>query len=326
MDSSPAISPVLHVALYFCRMNRLFILLTCLSFLHVQASGQTTAKPFPGTRYVIQLPDSFLPAERFVGFQNKSGDVSVMTSDVPSGIGRSLHSLDSGKVSAQGTIVSREVVNAADGQRYLYSIRQQFKQKPYFKYMLLVGDSSSTRIFSAFVPEKDTLMSRYMVEALRTLSYDSTVITDPWDALSFTMNLEQEDLKFVLNNAGGIIFSRDGKYPARTDDHTTLVAGLSIKGFSPHSRLEIAKNRLMSMKLADSLQVEKTDSVVIDGLQGYELIAYGLNKMKEKELVYMVMLFETDQRYYLMNFYTNRNFDKNLAMFRKTVHTFKRKR
>lgn len=307
-------------------MIRMLLSLLGLVLVSQSAVSQSSRRLFPGTRYQIQLPDSFLPADRFVGFQTKSGDISVMTSDVPSGIGRSLQSLDSSKVKTQGTVIlSREVIDTPDGRRYLIKTRQQFKQKPYFKYMLLIGDSSSTRIFSGFVPEADATMNKLIPEALRGLQYDSTLVTNPWDAVSFTMNLDGADLNFVLNNAGGIIFTRDGKYPSRSDDHATLVAGLSIKGFSPHSKLDIAKNRLQSMKIADSLQIEKTDSVVIDGLSGYELVAYGINKKQERELVFMVMLFESDQRYYLMNYNTNRDFTNNLAMFRKTAKTFKRK-
>lgn len=307
-------------------MIRLLISVLGLILFTQSAVSQSSRRPFPGTRYQIQLPDSFVQADRFVGFQSRSGGVSLSTSTVPTGIGRSLQSLDSGRVKTQGVLmISKEEIDAPDGRRYLIKMQQKVKNKPYIKYMLLIGDSSSTRIFSCFVPEGDATMNILIPEALKGLQYDSTLVTNPWDAVNFAMNLEDTDLKFVLNNAGGIIFTNDGKYPSRSDKHLTLVAGLSVKGFSPHSKLDIAKNRLQAMKMADSLQIEKTDSVVIDELSGYELVAYGINKKKEKELVFMVMLFESDQRYYLLNFTTNHDFAKHLAMFRKTVKTFKRK-
>lgn len=282
---------------------------------------------FPGTGFSIQLPDSFVVSERFAGFQDRSGVVSVMCSHVASGLERNLLALDSSKLKNLGAqLISREVIKAPGGDRYLLSMRQQLKQQPYVKQMLLIGDSSGTRIFSGFVPEKDPAMCSVMFTALRNLSYDAALVINPWDGLNFTLDLQGADLSFVTTNAGGVIFSNDGRYPSRAGQHTALVTGLATKGFSPHSRREIAENRLKSLKLTDSLTVASSDSITIDQLQGYELVAYGLNTKKEKELVYLMLLFETNERYYMVMGQANHAWEDQLLLFRKIARTFRRKK
>lgn len=305
----------------------LFVLGLCLLPWQPLAAQKLSAMRFPGTGFSIQLPDSFVAAERFAGFQDRSGAVSVMTSHMASELERNLQALDSAKLKNIGAqLMSREVIKAPGGDRYLLSMRQQLKQQPYVKQMLLIGDSSGTRIFSSFVPEKDTVMGHVMLTALRNLSYDATFVINPWDGLSFTLDLQGADLSFVSTNAGGVIFSNDGRYPPRSAKHTALVTGLATKGFSPHSRREITENRLKSLKLADSLKVASSDSVTIDQLQGYELVAYGSNTKGEKVLVYLLLLFETNERYYMVSAHTNHAYEEQLQLFRKMARTFLRKK
>ena len=305
-------------------------ILSALVFLLAIPAAQaqkTVRKPFPGTKYMITLPDSFYQAERFVGFQNSSGTVSIMVSEVPTALDHNLKAFNAEKLKSQGVeILTREDVKSPEGTRYLFTTRQRMKQSMYFKLVLMIGDSSSTSVFSGFIPETDSALAKTIAASLKEMVYDANMVQNPWDALSFTMEPHPKDLKFVLNNAGGIIFSADGRYPSMAKDHTTLVAGLSIRSFSPHNRYEVAKNRMMAMKVADSLEIVKTDSLQIDGLDGYALTGYGLNKAGTRELVYMVFLFETDMRYFMISYNTNADFEKRLAGFRSSAHTFKRKK
>ncbi len=321
----------LHSQAYFCRMVKIYsALLSALVFLFSMPAAKaqkTVRKPFPGTKYMISLPDSFYQAERFVGLQNGSGTVSIMVSEVPTGIEHNVKAFTGEKLKSQGVeILAKEEVPSPEGMRYLYSTRQRMKQTMYFKLVLMIGDSASTSVFSGFVPETDSVLAKTIGTALKEMVYNAEMKLNPWDALSFSMEPSPAELKFVLNNAGGIIFSTDGRYPSMAKDHTTLVAGLSIRSFSPHNRYEVAKNRMIAMKVADSLKIVKTDSLEIDGMPGYELTGYGLNKAGEKELVFMVFLFETDMRYYMISYNTNADFDKHLAGFRSSARTFKRKK
>lgn len=322
----------LHPQHYFCRMKLTQlrpVFLAILAFIVASTSQaqKTSRKQFPGTKISMMVPDSFKYAVRFNGFESPKQGLSFMLSDIHMGIEHNVNGFTAEKLKIQSVdLINKEEIKKPDAPvGYLYTMKLKLRKEPYVKFVYMMGDSSHTNMISGFVPEADSSLITGIKELMHSILYDPNAIENPWDALEFTIDLSQTDLKFTKFGAGGTVYSKDGTYPSKGIDHTAILVGTSIRSFSPHARRDIALRRLHTLPLADTLIVSKEDSVVIDGLPGYEFTASGLTKEKVNETVYLVVLFENDQKYYILACNTNVNIDKNLALFRKVVRTFKRK-
>ncbi len=303
----------------------LLVLLAFIAAFSTQAQN-STRKQFPGTKVSIMVPDSFKYAVRFNGYESGSQKLSIMISDVHSGIAHNVNTFTKERLTTQGVeLVSREEVKVGEITGYFFLTKLQLKKEPYTKFILLFGDSSHSSLVSGFVPDDQPEVISKMKEAILSTVYDPKAVENPWDALDFNVDLSSTGLKFTKFGAGGTVYSKDGTYPSKGKDHTAILVSMSIRNFTPQLRRDIAIKRLHTLPVADSLIVSKEDSIAIDGLSGYEFTASGMTKAKEKETVYMVVLFENDQKYYLVACNTNVDEEKNLAMFRKVVRTFKRK-
>lgn len=307
-------------------LRPVLLVLLALSASQLLYAQNTTRKQFPGTKVSILVPDSFKYAGRFNGYESGNQKLSFMISEVHTGISHNVGSFTKEKLTPQGVeLISTEELKKGNLTNYFYVMKLQLKKVPYMKFMFLIGDSSHTSVISGFVPDNDPALAAKMKEAVLSTEYDPNAVENPWDALSFNIDISEANLKFTKFSAGGTVYSKDGTYPSKGKDHTAILAGTSIRAFSPHLRREIALKRLHTLPLTDTLMVSKEDSVTIDGLPGYEFVASGPTKSKELETVYMVVLFENDQKYYILACNTNVDVEKNLAMFRKIVRSFKRK-
>ena len=161
-------------------------------------------------------------------------------------------------------------------------------------------------------------------DTLFTTVYDADKVLTPLDAVDFEISTMGTDFVFAKSMSNMLIYNRDGKMPSETADKASFVIAKAFSKVDISDKKEFATNRIKMLPV----QITKINSVVpieINGLEGYEITAEGVDrKTGKKEQAYQVMLF-VDNSYYILFGSSEDNFKSNLAMFKKLVSTFKQK-
>jgi hypothetical protein len=135
------------------------------------------------------------------------------------------------------------------------------------------------------------------------------------DSAKFSIDIEGTDYKFVKSLAGSLMYSEDGKIPSNKG---LIIIANSLGNSAPADQKQYSIDRLKSLPNADKAKIKIMERITIANLDGYEIIAEG----NDKQLLYQVMLFTTDQ-YYLFVGEVSDNQEKNLKVFQKVARTFK---
>ena len=115
-----------------------------------------------------------------------------------------------------------------------------------------------------------------------------------------------------------LAYSVDGKMPTESEDKANFMAGKSLgKVLVPNPR----KDALNRLKKLDEVEPEEVNEIEIDGLKGYEIVAY---KADKQELIYQVMRLE-EEHYYIMVGLAETDFEENIREFRRLDQRFKLK-
>jgi hypothetical protein len=121
-----------------------------------------------------------------------------------------------------------------------------------------------------------------------------------------------------------LIYNRDGKVPSESLDKSSLVLAKAFSKVAIIDKKEYAINRIKTLPVQITKIIE-TLPIEINGLQGFEITAEGVNrKTGIKEQAYQVMLF-TENSYYILYGSSTDNFESNLLIFKKLIKSFQLK-
>jgi hypothetical protein len=88
---------------------------------------------------------------------------------------------------------------------------------------------------------------------------------------------------------------------------------------------EYSLKRIKELPQGKSNIVKEIKPIVMDNLEGYEIVAYGKDDKGREQLVYQVTLFKADGYYYMMLGTATQDFEANLEAFKKLAVSFKQK-
>jgi len=147
------------------------------------------------------------------------------------------------------------------------------------------------------------------------------------DAAGFTLDISGTKFKFAKFMTGNFLYTTDGKAPTKTIDKAMIVVGNSIEDSIIRDRKEYSIKRLLQLPHPKNKfpETKEINAISIDSLYGYEIIADGKNQNKEKEIIYQVILFESNAGYFIFTGTAIDKFDQYLATFKTIARSFKRK-
>ena len=310
-------------------MKKILILLLLQPFLFFGQIITTTITPehqeIFGSKINMVLPKGFTVAQNFMGFQQEATNSSIMVADVPGSYAKVSGGLTKENLLKQGIRVeSIENINL-NGLPGLFITGEQTAHETVFrKYSLAFGTEKETLLISGIVPKGDKELEQLVKDTLFTTVYDADKVLTPLDAVDFEISTMGTDFVFAKSMSNMLIYNRDGKMPSETADKASFVIAKAFSKVDISDKKEFATNRIKMLPV----QITKINSVVpieINGLEGYEITAEGVDrKTGKKEQAYQVMLF-VDNSYYILFGSSEDNFKSNLAMFKKLVSTFKQK-
>ena len=68
--------------------------------------------------------------------------------------------------------------------------------------------------------------------------------------------------------------------------------------------------------------VKSINSITIDNIEGYEIVATSKNENLQEEIIYQVMLYNDNSNYYIIVGIASENKDENLKLFKDVAKTF----
>lgn len=273
----------------------------------------------PGTKCSIVPPAGFEVASTFGGFQNQELGASIVIMEIPGPFEEIMSGFTAEKLESKGmTILSKDTLRFNNLPAHFYTMRQTGGDGNIYKKQILVfGSSSNTVMVNGIYPEKSNSIDGKMKESLMSTIYDNTVIEDPLDAAVFTLDVKGTEFKVVKYMMGSLLYSVDGQIPT---DKATLMAGTSSTKITGEDKKQFALGRFKNLPNGNGSTIKETNEVVIDGMSGYEIIAYN-----GAGLLYEVMLFSESGHYFIIVGQTKEEKDKYLKVYKQIAKTFKRK-
>lgn len=262
-----------------------------------------------GSRVLIDVPEAFTPARRFLGFQHSSG-ASILILEVPGHAFPQMRTALTAKMLATRGIVDVKPIVLPDGDPRVALTGRQATQRGWFeKVMLLIGDPQTTALVTVNIPaaaiEAGRISRDAMVTAVKTVSFAPNT-TPRQKRFHLT---DHAPLKFAGAFAGdALVYNKTGTLPRErlTRATTTFVVAGSIdaRTNTTPDREATAMRLLQSLRDIRRLTVSQTEAIRIDGLRGVAHTARAdytvAGRAAQPIAIYQVVLFETDGGYIRM--------------------------
>ncbi|MFT3796590.1 hypothetical protein [Flavobacterium sp.] len=302
-------------------MKKLILTLTFIFFLIGSTNAQNQISVI-GTKCSLTPPEGFTTASNFSGFQNVSNGASIMVSELPSSYFEMRDGFTAEALKSRGMILkSKEKVSFNGKEATYFKISQAANGITYLKQILMFGDDSKTIMINGIYPESAKEIENEIKASLFSTTYSETQNDNPFDAVKFSIDTKETGYKFVKYLSGSLLYSEDGKLPT---EKGILIVGPSVGKFPDSNHKQYSIDRLKKLPNGENTKVREINSITIDNLNGYEIIADGKNENSQDELVYQVMLYNKSE-YYLLVGQASNDQKKNLEAFKAIAKTFKLK-
>jgi hypothetical protein len=280
-----------------------------------------------GTKISVIPPDGWIAATNFNGFQKNELCSSLMVIEFPGPYSEVTKGFTEEGLKSKGIILSEKksmMVNGFSGT-YIFA-KQSAYGRMFGKYILVFGDEKKSILINGMCPiDLISKIGKEIEKSVFSVVYEAEKKVNPLENINYGIDVSGSKLKFAKVISNTIAYTVDGLLPTRVNDKTTLIVGSSMGKVVLRDKKEYSINRMKKTPSVNEVDTKNVHPVTIDGLSGFEVIAYGENKKNKKpELVFQIMLF-TDNMYYLMIGTANENFEENLKIFRSLSKTFKRK-
>lgn len=289
----------------------------------------------PGTKYLIIKPDTtFFVALDYAGLTSKQMDAAIIISNFSLPFAKVLPFYSTGIPPKGGKLLIERDLKFNDYEAKLFKIEFSFKtplEEIYnpeekgihkvFWFLIYGGEDNCFVLYASYPVSKDIELSEKIEKSLFSLIYLKDKVVDPLSGLLYSVELDNTPLKFAsILRHSGVMFNIDGKFPSQAEDITNYSIILNNFGVEDHKKREVAI-KIVEAAYKKNVEIQDVNPVIIDGLEGFEVIGYERNEDNELILNYAVTLFDTE-RYFVI---TGESKLDHLEMFRLISKTFKRK-
>lgn len=276
-----------------------------------------------GTKYSMMVPSGYKASTSFNGFQNPTTGGSILLIEIPGPFDTVVKSLTPEMFrNEKMELISTEKVAVNKDSGILIKLTQPSNGITYNKMILVFGNGEKTVMVNTILPENSKGDEPRLREALFSISFNQEQDEDPLSAAAFSVNTEGSGLIVVKYLAGSLFYSADGRLPTKT---ATMLVGNSFGAVAISDPADYAEQRLKKLPRGEFNGIKQKQSLRIDSLDGYEIIAYGKSEENKPELVYLTLLFKPDGGYYIINGMSGDEFPAWEEKFKRIARSFKRK-
>jgi hypothetical protein len=283
-----------------------------------------------GTKYAFIKPDSsFALSKNFTGFQSESLKAVINFTEMPMSFDMVLPMFTKDLPPKNGKLHSEKDLIINGNKAKLFKVESPQKDgSPSINWLLIYGNTNmSIIVFGIYPTAIDKDLSPKMEKSMMTFLYMADKTVNPLEQLSFTVKTDNTPLKFAtIFMQTGAAFNLEGKYPPTSKKREMVNYMIMYMPF-PVDEAEQKETAVSTVKkpYVENVELKETNPIDINGLKGYEVIGYEKDDKGNKNLKYAVALFASD-KYYILQGSCQKDFDKNLAMFRGVSKTFSMKK
>ncbi|WP_298147307.1 hypothetical protein [Flavobacterium sp.] len=302
-------------------MKKILFILTLLVFCFENTNAQKHVSVL-GTKFSLIPPDGFTSASNFSGFQNAENGSSIMITEIPSSYFIVSKGFTAEALKTKGMILKlKEKVDFKGKEATFLQVSQAAYGTTYLKQILMFGDENKTIMINGIYPDSSKEIESEIKKSLFSTIYNDNQNDNPFDAVKFSIDIKETDYKFVKYLSGSLLYSEDGNLPT---DKGIFIVSTSVGKFSEFNHKQHSIERLKKLPNGELSKIKEVNPIVIDNLNGFEIIANGKNADSQDEIVYQVILYNKSEYYILVGQASNDQI-QNLEIFKKIAKTFKLK-
>jgi hypothetical protein len=222
------------------------LLLTLLLLFPVLLIAQDSTRIIvPGTKCSFERKKDFHLAKRFNGLEHISGKATIMVSVLSNSIEANRSAFTLEEMKKRGMTMIKETEPMVNGVKmYHYEVTQFNKEIKYRKYILIFGDSAKTIFINSTAPDSNVQLCDDIKGMVFSVIYNPAMVENLPEEVSFTVDLQQTNLKPAKYNNGGIVYTRDGFSPTHTDDQGTFIIGAMQRRVATEDKQKFALRRI----------------------------------------------------------------------------------
>ncbi len=281
-----------------------------------------------GTQLSLKLPKSFIPSDRFVGYEDKISGASIIITEVAGEVRKNFVAFGRANLIQRGLLIEKEELYLINGFDALLQYGQQSAYgKMYRRWLLVIGDNEKTFLLNASSPAETSLDYGLTIkESLLSVIYQPSKIAKHEDLYDFSIDVSGTGLKKTNILANSMMYSDDGNFPPNTESRTVLIANRMKPTIAIGDKKEFSSQflKIFPTKWPKN-KTPEPKAINIAGLSGYEIYGVGVNPDNNNaQFVYHAILFK-DEYYYVISGVSLKYFEENLEKFQKILQTFKLK-
>lgn len=294
----------------------------------LEPSQQAEAISIAGTRVKLVPPVGFTVSSQFPGYVQESTGASIIVTEFSGSFSEVSASFSNPEKLAQQNLVllnqEEVIINQQTG--LLLQVQQKADEEEFLKWILVLGDEQKTVLIMATLPKiLETFLSEPLKASILSAQWNKETIVSPTEGLNFTI-VESGNLKFAQRLANILLYTKEGIFPSKNRDDPIFIIGQSVGQAIIKNKEAFSKERLQETASVTQIKIEHLQKVVIDELEGYEIIAQGKDiESGQTMVIYQTLLFLDDNTYYVMQGIVSlKSKDYSLIMFKAMTNSFKR--
>lgn len=226
-----------------------------------------------GTGVKLAPPDGFVASERFPGFRNDDGAVSIMVTELPGPFAEARKMFDGDGLAKRGVKLLSVTEVTANGAPALLARAEQTQQGIEFsKWMLIGGDATASVLIVANYPKAAaTEHEEPLRAALLGATWTAGAARDPYEGLPFRLTAT-DTLKLARRVSNNVAFTESGKLPPASPDEALFVVGVSTSAVAPSNLAAFSAKRARATESLTEFGDLAGTPVKVAGLDAYEIV------------------------------------------------------
>ena len=232
----------------------------------------------PGTNVSLEPPAGFSPARQYPGFEQMSGQASIMVTELPGSAADMLRAMTGEALATRGLILMTAHDQEVSGHpARLLNIRQRTINGDALKWMLITGDRATTIMIVGTYPAAGSPSTGSAIQqSLLTTAWGTTTAVNTFEGLPFRVTPTAR-LKLANRVSNMLTFTESGTMGSPGSTEALYLVGHSIGQGDLRDLQAFSETRARQTTLTTGVGNFAGRVVQVDGLDAYELEADALD-------------------------------------------------
>ncbi len=220
----------------------------------------------------LKCPPGMAQATTFCGLMGIDEEVSVNVQELPAPVAEIRPAMRPAKLESRGMfLLGQESIQIAGAEGLLLHISQPREDQTFLKWVGVTGDERQTILITAVFPQEVSAAWSAALKEVVLTAEPAGADAQSCDVAAGTVQVESP-FALACQFQGESIYTPQGTFPLPrpTDPLFTVARGWAV--VAADDRSQYAEQRARRLEGAEELEVESTLPVVVDGLDGFQVL------------------------------------------------------